>query len=163
MKHAFALALSILLLASGCSRVSYMHPVVSERNGLRVVERSSESKSSEGKPLSGAKLGLPTKSGIQRTEYAIEINTPLNAIPVMFLRARDSAGNDLRLNGAHLCELDKRSAGYLDGDRYTFYLDAAKGAPLEFDVITPTGGVLGHEKLEYKLVSRGHIWVLEGT
>ena len=163
MKHACALALGVLLLASGCGRVSYTHPVVAEGNGLRVVERSSESKSSQGKPLSGAKIGLPTKSLIQRVEYAIDIKTPLNAIPVMFLRAHDSAGSDLRLNGAHLHELDKRSAGSLDGDRYTFYLDAAKGLPLEFDVITPAGTVLGHEKIEYRVVSRGHIWVVEGT
>ena len=162
MKFIVSIAVGVLLFTTGCGWVRYMHPVVAERNGVRVIDRSRDSTSSQGKPLSGAKIGLPTKSVITRGDYTIEIRTPINPLPVMFLRAHSSKGDELRLKGAHLHELDNRSGGWLEGDRYTFYLDAAKGAPLQFEVVTPTSALLGREKVEYEMISRGRIWTFDG-
>jgi hypothetical protein len=164
MNSGFPFALFAILFTTGCGWVPYTHPVVAERNGVEVVERSREFKSPHGEAVSRAMTGLPIKSVIKRAGYIIEIRTPVNAPapPVMFLRASSIAGDELYLKGNHLYGLDKRSGGWISGDRYTFYLGDAKGRPLVLEVITPAGSVIGQERIEYDVEIRKRVWVFDG-
>jgi hypothetical protein len=135
--------------------------VVAESATLKVIERSTESNDSQGKPLSGRKIGLPTKSILTGSSYVVTVSTPVNSTAVVFLRADDNNMKTLDLRGAHLRQLEKKSGMGLEGYRYSFIVDEATGDSMEFDVVTEQGAVLGHEKIKYDVVSRGYVWVIE--
>jgi hypothetical protein len=134
--------------------IRYKHAVVEESSKVKVVERSTESNDSQGKPLSARKIGLPTKSILTERGYTVTIYTPVNSMPVVFLGAVDGKGNTLDLQGALLDEIKWK----FETGRYTFSLDKAAGGPMEFDVVSKQGVVLGHEKVKYAVVSRGYVW-----
>jgi len=163
MKSRLILALGCAIFASGCQPVliRYKHVVVAESATLKITERSSESNDSQGKPLSAAKTGLPTKSVLTGTGYVVTISTPVNASAVVFLRADDDKKNPLDIRGAHLRPLERKSGMGLEGFRYSFLVDEASGNLMEFDVVTDQGVVIGHEKIRYDVVSRGYVWVID--
>jgi len=142
----------------GCMPVliHYKHVVVKESPKLKVVERSTESNSSDGSPLSNPKIGLPIKSLLSTSDYIIEIYTPINSIPVVFLKCADAQQQELELRGANLLKLDP-----INDYHYSFIVDEAAGKPLDFIVITNDGRLIGHEKVVYELISRGYVWAID--
>jgi hypothetical protein len=148
------------LIACGCSveLIRYKHVVVEESSKVKVVERSTESNDSQGKPLSAPKIGLPTRSILTDKDFTVTIYTPVNSMPVAFLRADDERGNSLDLKGAFLERLDSKTGMGIKGYRYTFIVEKAAGDPMEFDVVSRQGVVLGHEKIGYAVTSRGYVW-----
>ena len=162
MKCRFFTVVVIALLLSGCAPtlIRYKHVVVTESATVKVLERSSESNDSQGKPLSGQIIGLPTKSVLTGSNYIVTIFTPVNSSAVVFLRADDHNMKALDLRGAHLRQLEKKSGMGLQGYRYSFIVDEANGGSMEFDVVSEQGSVLGHENIKYDVVSRGYVWVI---
>ncbi|MGD1089978.1 MAG: hypothetical protein ABR955_14835, partial [Verrucomicrobiota bacterium] len=157
--------LSIVIISIGVCIFSlglfrYKHVVVDESSKLKVTERSTESNDSQGKPLFGRMIGLPTKSILTGNGYVVTVSTPVNSIPVVFLKAYDKQRKVLDLRGAHFRVLETSAMG-LEGYRYSFIVDEANGAPMEFDVVSEQGVVLGHEKIRYHVVSRGYTWTIE--
>ena len=148
---------------SGCSPVliRYKHVVVVESATVTVIERSAESNDSRGKPLSGRKIGLPTKSILTERGYVVTILTPMNSAPVVFLEAEDQNKKALDLRGAHMNLLGKKFATGPEGFCYSFNVKEAAGDSMEFDVVTEQGVILGHEQIKYYVVSRGYIWVID--
>ena len=160
-KAALALFLGASLFG-GCvpHLFRYMHVVLHESPTLKVVKRSTESNDTQGKPLSGRRVGLPTKSVLTRPDYTIVISTQLNSGPSVFLKS-EGRKQVVRLSGAHLREMGKLSVMGPEGHSYAFIVDEARGAPLEFDVISKDGSVVGHEKIGYDVVSRGYQWEVD--
>ncbi|MEZ5414193.1 MAG: hypothetical protein R3F03_07755 [Opitutaceae bacterium] len=159
-------AISLMMCASllsGCAPklFRYMHVVVKESPALKVVERSTESNDTQGKPLSGRKIGLPTKSVLTRSDYTIVVSTRLNYAAVVFLRVESVKRKVARLNGPHLRAIEERSGMGLEGYGYSFLVAQAQGAPLEFDVLSDDGSIIGHEKIIYSVVSRGYQWAID--
>jgi hypothetical protein len=152
-------AISVWIFSLGL--ISYKHIVVDENSKLKVTERSTESNDSQGKPLFWRKIGLPTKSTLTGSDYIVIADTPVNSMPVVFLKADDKQKKMLDLRGAHFRALDKKSAMGLDGYRYSFIIDEANGDPMEFDIVSEQGVVLGHEKIKYRVVSRGYAWAID--
>ena len=134
--------------------ISYKHVCFNETNGLQIVKRSTSDDSHE-RPLLFAKSRLPVQARILRDDYAVLIQTPVNAIPVVFLTVNTSAGDALAIEGAHLLQLERSSGAYIEGYRYSFLISQAKGEPLRFAVKDMTGRVVGVETLPYALRSRG--------
>jgi hypothetical protein len=147
----------------GCAPalIRYKHVVVHESATIKTTERSTESNDSQGRPLSASKTGLPTKSILSGRGYVVIIRAPVNTEPVVFLRATDEMNNALKIQGSHLLEIEKTSALGLEGYNYSFLVREARGAPIEFEVIAKDGAILGHEKIEYDVVSRGYVWVID--
>jgi hypothetical protein len=133
-------------------KTTYRHLVFSENPAIQVLERSNTvEKNSKGKPLKGLVTGLPVRSRLVRPTYSIEISTPINAEPVVFLRLENK---ELLLEGAHLKPIQ--------GDfQYSFLVTEAKGAPLQLVIIDRTGNKVGTESLSYTLISRGHTWSID--
>ena len=163
MKSRLFIAVACAVFVCGCEPVlmRYEHPVVTESATLKVIERSTESNDLHGKPLSGRKIGLPIKSILTGRGYVVTVFTPMNFMPMVFLKADDEKKKALDLRGAHLRQLKKESRMSLDGYRYSFILDEATGDSIEFDIVTDQGVVLGHEKIKYDVISRGYVWVID--
>jgi hypothetical protein len=162
MKSRLYLTVALVVVACGCwRRIDYKHVVVAESDALKVQERSTNSTSSQGEPLSRPRVGLPTLSVLTRTNYTVVINTPVNAVAVVFLRVESNDKSELHLRGPHLFELERTSGAALEGYRSSFLVSQAKGAPIEFDVVRQDGVVIGRESIKYQLVSRGYIWAVD--
>jgi len=146
---------------SSLGLIRYKHVVVDESSQLKVTERSTESNDSQGKPLSWRRIGLPTKSILTGSGYIVIVDTPVNSMPVVFLKANDEQKKLLNLRGAHFRVLDKTSAMGPEGYRYSFIVDEANGDPMEFDVVSAQGVIFGHEKIRYHVVSRGYAWAID--
>ena len=163
MKRCLLIAIVALMLVCGCRPVliRYKHVVVAESAKLKVTERSAESNDSQGKPLSKPRIGLPTKSILTGNGYVVTVYTPVNSLPVVFLKASDERQKVLALRGAHLRQLEKRSGLGIEGYSHSFIVDEANGAPMEFDVLAEQGTVLSHEKIVYDVISRGYVWAID--
>jgi len=151
----------VLLSRCGPTLVNYEHLVVDENSKLEVIERSTASNSSQGDPLSGQKTDLPTKCILKGNGYVVTIDIPTNPFPVVFLRIVNENEEELSIRGAYLRDLDESSGAGIDGFQYSFIVDDADGDAIEFDVLGEQGVVLGHEKISYKVVSRGFAWAID--
>ena len=149
--------------ACGPYVISYRHPCFDEKQGLRVYERSTISRDSQGKRLLFARVGLPIRAKLDRPGYQISVDTPLNPNPVVFLKAVAPDGKRLALEGRNVVPLYPKSGAELEGYQYSFLVDAAKGAPLAIVIRDSAGRVLGSERLSYVLRSRGLAYGIEGT
>lgn len=165
MKPRLFIAVACSVLLCGCAPVliRYKHVVVVESATLKVVERSTESNDSQGRPLSGRKIGLPAKSILSGNGYVVTILTPANSSRAVFLTAVDPNKRELSLRGAHLCRLAKKSGLGPDACGYAFLVEEAAGNPMDFDVVTAEGIILGHEKIEYDVISRGYVWIIDAV
>src|SRR5580704_14481750 len=81
------IAISVLFFSFGL--ISYKHVVVDENSNLKVTEQSTEANDSQGKPLFWGKIRLPTKSVLTESGYIVIVGTPVNSMPVVFLKADD--------------------------------------------------------------------------
>jgi hypothetical protein len=147
-------AFALVHVACGPYVISYKHVCFKETNGLQVLKRSTSSDSHE-RPLIFVKSGLPVQARVLRDSYTVLIDTPVNAIPVVFLTARTPTGAALMLEGAHFLQLELGSGAYIEGYRYSFLVKEAKGQPLRFAVRDMTGKIVGVETLPYAVRSRG--------
>ena len=154
-----SVALTILLFGCQFKLYRYKHVVVAENSGLEVIERSTESNSSQGKPLSWQRTDLPLKSILREQDFVVTVYTPMNPTPEIYFEAETKDEESLDLRGAHLRALTKTRS---DGHHYYFVLNDANGDPIEFDVVDENDAVLGHVKITYKVVSRGYEWILDG-
>jgi hypothetical protein len=165
VKSPFPLAAASIasLSLAACSPyvMSYHHVCFLEKDGLEVLQRSIISLDSQGKPLLFAKVGLPTKARVNRPSYTIFIDAPLNNIPVVFLKVSAPNNNGVHLDGENLKTISETSAADLDGYRYTFEVERAKGRPMTFTVKDAAGNTLGAERLEYTVQSRGIAYGVE--
>ncbi|MFP6583575.1 MAG: hypothetical protein VCD00_13615 [Candidatus Hydrogenedentota bacterium] len=82
-------------------------------------------------------------------------------MPVVFLRALDKEKHVLDLQGEHLRKIGENSGMSLKGYQYSFIVEDADGAPIQFDVIDRQEVVIGHEHVAYDLVSRGFLFVID--
>lgn len=163
MKLRLFIAISCSVFLCGCAPVliRYKHVIVSESATLKVVERSTESNDAQGKPLSGRKIGLPTRSALTGNGYVVTILTPMNSAPMLFLKVEDQNRKALDLRGAHLHLFGGKFATGSESPSYFFNLKEAAKDSIEFDVITGQGVILGHEKIKYDVVSRGYVWAID--
>jgi len=156
-----SIVMGYLLMFTGCAPyvISYKHVCFKEINRLRVVERSSSSTDSQGNRLLWAKIGFPTKVQVSGSAYLIDIEIPINPLPVVFLNVRDNDGKVLMLSGPHIVELAKTSGIFLkEGYRYSFLVTEAIAQPEQVLTVTikdDAGATLGNEVLPYKIRSRG--------
>ena len=133
----------------------YRHACFEEKNGLRVYERSATSTDTQGKKLTLARVGLPIKARVSRSAYELSIDTPLNYMPVVFLKALTPDGRQLIVEGPHVIVLDPGSGSAIEGYQYSFLVEEAQGAPLQITVRDSSGHILGSEVLQYIVRSRG--------
>jgi hypothetical protein len=157
------LAVSISQAACSPYVMSYHHVCFLEGNGLEVVQLSTASLDSQGKPLLFAKVGLPTKARLNRSSYVILIDVPLNPMPVVFLKISTVNDKKLHIDGENLRLISESSGMGLDGYQYTFDVEQAAGRPLAFTVKDAAGDTLGTETLKYSVRSRGVAYGVEGT
>lgn len=165
MKRRLLLAVACTALACGCAPAlsRYKHVVVAESAKVKVLEWSTESNDSQGRPLSSKKIGLPTKSVLTTSGYVVTVLTPVNPTAVVFLKAEDENQKALVLRGAHMRQIEENSGMGLEGYRYSFIVGEATENSIDFDVVTEQGAVLGHEKVRYEVVSRGYVWVVDSV
>jgi len=148
---------SVLLACMGCNmkKITYKHVVFDENASLKVIERSQGvEKSSDGKPLLKQVVGLPIHLQVMKSLYKIDVFTPINAEPVVFLDVLSGGGKVFTLKGAHLQPI---KANY----QYSFLVDGANGAPVQVEILDATGERLGLETLTYKVINRGYTYCLD--
>jgi hypothetical protein len=136
--------------------IVYLHICLEEDGRVKIVERSSESLDSQGKPLLFAKTGLPTRSKIEGVGYTVEIMTPLNATPVMFIKAVSETGQNLVISGTDIMQLDPKSGmarlGHLE---YSYKVGDKRSGTVDIDISNLSGQKVGHERMNYTVRSRG--------
>jgi hypothetical protein len=167
MHRISSLAVGCLLMFTGCAPyvISYKHVHFKESDRLRVIERSSSSPDSQGKPVHWAKIGLSTKVQVSGNDYLLDIGIPINALPVVFLNVHDLHGKALMLSGPHIIELKETSGAFLDGYRFSFLVQEASEQPERALIVTikdGSGAILGNEVLPYEIRSRGFVYGIEG-
>lgn len=142
----------IAMLTSGCilSKVTYKHVVFDENPCLQIVERASGvERNYKGELLKSQKLGLPIRLQLIKPNYKIQIETPINAEPVVFLSISSTDGEVLEIKGHHIKAIDGT-------DEYSFLVKEAKGISLRMEIKNKSGKEVGIEVLPYKIVDRGH-------
>ncbi len=156
---ALILGVVLCMLLGACSPfvMSYDHVCFEEANGLVILERSASSTDSQGKPLRFAKTRLPLKAQLRRDDYLVEIDTPANPMPVVFLNVRTLRGERLKLRGGNIHLVYPTVNDY----SHSFHVHEACGEPLTFEVLDSSGRVLGHERLEYRVRTRGFSYGIE--
>jgi hypothetical protein len=159
-------AIFITVLSQAACRpyvTSYRHVCFREAKGLEVLERSATSLDSQDKPLLFAKVGLPTKARLTRPLYTVAIDTPLNDIPVVFMKISTLTEKQIHIDGVNLNRISVASAMGSEGYQYSFDVERAAGRPLAFTVMDAAGNTLGTETVEYTIQSRGVAYGVEGT
>lgn len=132
--------------------ISYKHVCFQESDHVRVMERSTDSTDSQNKPVYFPKIGLPTRLRVTNEKYTIDIFTPINPTPVVFLNAINRNGKKLSLRGNNLVELKNQ----VDKYEYSFFVEDAHGEALTILVLDGES-ILGEEILPYKIRSRGFV------
>lgn len=156
-----SLLVSSLLLGGGCApRLSrYEHVVVQPSARLAILTRSSDSTDTQGKPLRGAKIGLPITSSLSSPSYAVGIHAPLQHQPLIFLRAEDAAKKPLQLRGANIRELEAHAGlRVTEGYTHAFDVTGSGRGQIDLEVVSGDGQVLGREMIGYDVVTRGYRW-----
>lgn len=139
--------------------IRHKHVLIDETATLKVVERSAEKKDINGEPLSAATIDQPVKYIITRLNYVVTIRTPIanTSAPGIRLVAENEKKERLIIRGPHILELPRG----IEWHDYVFSPQKAEGAALEFDVVSEQGEILGHEKINYKLITHGCVTGVE--
>jgi len=151
---------AFVFVAAGCSPyvISYKHVCLAEENGVEILERSTISDDPQGNPLLFAEAQMPLRAVLKRPAYVVQIDTPQNPMPVVFLNARSPEGAVLEIEGAYVRRVHPDAVGYT----HSFYVRETDGKPLEFLIRDGSGQLLGQESLRYEVRSRGIAYGVEG-
>ncbi len=147
----------LILLFIGCAPyiTSYKHVFFEENERVKVYDRSTNYHDSQEQPLYFAKTDLPVKTIVKHDNYTIFIDTPVNSLPVVFLKITGKNSKELILKGPHLIATAKNSNGYKEGYKYSFLINDSRGKPLKLSVQDLKGKILDSETSQYKIKSRG--------
>lgn len=138
---------------AGCSPyvISYKHVCLAEENGVAILARSTDSNDPQGNPLLFAETHLPLRAVLKRPAYVVQIDTPQNPMPVVFLKARSPEGAALDIVGTYVRRTHPDAVGYT----HSFDVRAADGKPVELQIRDASGQLLGEETLRYEIRVRG--------
>lgn len=148
--------ITFALLALGCAKkITYQHVVFDEKPNLQVLEKSFDTvKRSNGQPVKNQISGLPVHLRLTRENYSIDILTPTNIEPVVFIAVASSENKHLQIVGPHIKAIE--------GDHpYSFLVREAKSDPLHVEIMDQTGSRVGIEDLPFKLVTRCSFYVID--
>jgi hypothetical protein len=104
---------AFVFVAAGCSPyvISYKHVCLAEEKG-RGLERSTISNDPQGNPLLFAEAQMPLTAALKRPAYVVQIHTPQNPMPVVFLSALSPERAVLEIEGAFVRGVHPNAVGY---------------------------------------------------
>ena len=146
--------LFLVAFACGPYLISYKHVCVEESPVLSIIKISESSTTPNGAPLHSPKIGLPLEARIDRPDYRILIHTPMNPEPVVFLDAQTRSGAVVSITGPNLIRIHNNF-------QYSFLVGPAKGSPMSLSIYDSQGKLLGTERVNYRVKSRGFTYGIE--
>lgn len=151
-------ALLALVVVAGCSpykgSCSWLQPALGE--GIKVTGPR-ETASSECNCIGCA---APGEFSLERNAYTVEVWNGDRWYPELVLRARAPDGSKLLLRSPQLKSLENADPLFGRWREFDYFLSGPFGetagptAPLRFEVVSPTGEILGEEMIQLELVVR---------
>jgi len=152
-----SLIVCFLSINTGClwTKITYKHVIFDKKEAFSIVDTSRTiEKNSNGEPLKNQIIGLPIHLQLTRSLYILDIFTPINAEPVVFINITSIKQKKLSLSGPYIMFIN---SAY----KFSFLVQEAKGRPIQLEIRDAKGGKVGLETFSYKVIDRGYTYSLD--